>query len=260
MTDQMRGNPDQPPSDPAKGDRARSDDGYPETTEPDTAPPDVSDAAAVAQLRAYILENGFADGDRLPPERRLGPELGLRRSSLRRALEILVHDGVLWRHVGKGTFLAAGRDGLDKDQLSGLVRDISPADAMRARAAFEPAVAREAALHASAGAIAHLRAVADRTRRCGTWREYEVLDADFHRGIAEACASPTLLALFDQLNTLRRMVSWGTTKRTGPRPPESHPSFAEHEAILAAIAARDPEAAEVAMRRHLLSVAARFDT
>jgi DNA-binding FadR family transcriptional regulator len=225
----------------------------------DAALPEVSDAAAVSQLRAFILERGFAAGDRLPPERLLGPELGLRRSSLRKALEALVKEGVLWRHVGKGTFLAVDQERLDSDELNALARDISPADAMRARAAFEPAVAREAALHASAAAIAHLTLIAERSRRCASWREYEVLDADFHRGVAEACASPTLLALFDQLNTLRRMVSWGKTDRVGAQPPETHPSFAEHDGIIAAIAARDPEAAEAAMRRHLLSVAARFD-
>jgi DNA-binding FadR family transcriptional regulator len=221
---------------------------------------EVSDAAAVAQLRAFIVERGFAPGDRLPPERRLGPELGLRRTSLRKALEVMVEEGVLWRHVGKGTFLAVPAEGQDRAGLHALVRDISPADAMRARAAFEPAIAREAALHASAAAIAHLGRIAERCRHAASWREYEVLDADFHRGLAEAAASPTLLALFDQLNTIRRMVSFGTTRREGTKPPESHPSFAEHDALLAAIAARDPEAAETAMRRHLLSVATRFET
>ena len=221
---------------------------------------EVSDAAAVSQLRAFIMQRGFAAGDRLPPERRLGPELGLRRSSLRKALGVLEQEGVLWRHVGKGTFLAGGSDGQDAIGLQAFVRDISPADAMRARAVFEPAVAREAALHASAAAISKLRLLADRSRRCASWREYEVLDADFHRGLAEAAASPTLLALFDQLNTVRRMVSVGQAKRAGPRPPDTHPSFGEHDAILDAIAARDAEAAEIAMRTHLLTVANRFDT
>ncbi|MGJ3264688.1 MAG: FadR/GntR family transcriptional regulator [Salinarimonas sp.] len=225
----------------------------------DAALHEVSDAAAVAQLRAFIMERGFAAGDRLPPERRLGPALGLRRASLRKALEVLVTEGVLWRHVGKGTFLARRDEGAPIDGLQSLARDISPADAMRARAAFEPALAREAALHASATEIARLSLLADRSRRCASWREYEVLDADFHRGLAEASASPTLLALFDQLNMIRRMVSFGTVRRVGTKPPETHPSFSEHDTILEAIAARDPEAAECAMRRHLLSVAGRLE-
>jgi len=221
---------------------------------------EVSDAAALLQIRAYIQDRGFAAGDRLPPERQLGPELGLRRSSLRKALELLVAEGVLWRHVGKGTFLAVDQDHIDQDSMSALARKISPADAMRARAAFEPSIAREAALYASAEAIAHLELVAARTRRAATWREYEMLDAEFHRAVAEAAASPTLLTLFDQLNTLRGMVSWGKTKRVGQKPQDTHPSFAEHDAIVAAIAARALEGAEDAMRRHLVSVGARMET
>jgi DNA-binding FadR family transcriptional regulator len=224
----------------------------------DAALHEVSDAAAVSQVRAFIMERGFSPGDKLPAERRLGPELGLRRVSLRKALEILVDEGILWRHVGKGTFLADSNDNASIGGLQSLARGISPADAMRARAAFEPAVAREAALHASAAEIGHLTLLAQRSRRCTSWREYEVLDADFHRGLAEASASPTLLALFDQLNQIRRMVSFGTAQRAGAQPPEEHPSFTEHEKILEAIVSRDPEAAEGAMRQHLLSVAARL--
>ena len=86
-----------------------------------------------------------------------------------------------------------------------------------------------------------------------------MLDADLHRGIALASASPTLLALFDQLNMIRRMVSFGTVRRFGAKPPEAHSSFAEHDTILDAIAARDAEASELAMRRHLLSVGGRLE-
>jgi DNA-binding FadR family transcriptional regulator len=220
--------------------------------------PDISGAAALTQLCAFIEERGFAPGDRLPAERRLGPELGLRRSELRKALEALVRDGVLWRHVGKGTFLAINPDQPAGDNLAALARRVSPADAMRARAAFEPGLAREAALHATAAAIGQIRVITDRSRRAASWREYEALDNDFHRSIAAASASITLVALFDQLNLLRRMIAWGRITRTGPAPPPGHPSFAEHDAIVDAIEGRDPEAAQAAMRLHLKSVAERL--
>jgi DNA-binding FadR family transcriptional regulator len=218
----------------------------------------VSERAALAQLRAYILDRGFAEGDRLPPERQLGPALGLRRSDLRRALETLVAEGVLWRHVGKGTFMAAPAEPKGETDLAALARRIGPADALHARLTLEPALAQEAALHASAADIARLRQIAARARRAATWREYEALDTDFHRGIAEASGSVALLALFDQLNTLRRMIVWGRTPRADASPPQDHPSFAEHDRIVAAIAARDPDAAREALRAHLDSVGARL--
>jgi DNA-binding FadR family transcriptional regulator len=214
----------------------------------------VSEESALVQLRAYILENAFRKGDRLPPERQLGPELGLRRSELRRALETLASEGVLWRHVGKGTFVASHPDQPRGGDLGGLARRLSPADVMRARAAFEPAIAREAALEATATAIGALRLTAERARAAATWREYEALDNDFHRQIAEAAGSMALVALFDQLNTLRRMVTWGRLVRSGPRPPADHPSFDEHDGIVAALSDRDPDAAQARMRAHLRSV------
>ena len=214
----------------------------------------VSDGAALVQLRAFIVDRAFKEGDRLPPERLLGAELGLRRFELRKALEILEKEGVLWRHVGKGTFLAAHPDQSSQNDLSALAKRISPADVMRARAALEPALARDAALHCSASTIAGLRLITARSRTTSSWREYEALDNDFHRQIAEASGSITLLALFDQLNTLRRMVAWGRLTRSGSRPPDSHLSFVEHDRIVEALAVRHPDAAQTAMRAHLRSV------
>lgn len=65
----------------------------------------------VARLREYIADSGFTHGGRLPPERHLTGELGMSRSTLRRALDALERDGVIWRHVGKGTFNAHPEDG-----------------------------------------------------------------------------------------------------------------------------------------------------
>lgn len=224
---------------------------------PDPAPAGdggVSGSAALAQLRAYIADRAFKPGERLPPERILCIDLGLKRNDLRRALEALEQENRLWRHVGKGTFLTEQDTAAPPGAFDQLAHQVSPADVMRARAALEPAVAREAALHASASAIAKLRLNLERARKAATWREYEALDNEFHRQIAESSGSTTLLALFDQLNTLRRMVSWGRVLRSGTRPPADHSSFAEHARIVEEIAIRSPDAAQSAMRAHLRSV------
>ena len=64
---------------------------------------DVSGSAALAQLRAYIVDRAVKPGERLPPERVLCADLGLNRAELRRALEVLEGENRIWRHVGKGT-------------------------------------------------------------------------------------------------------------------------------------------------------------
>jgi len=47
---------------------------------------------------------------------------------------------------------------------------------------------------------------------------------------------------------------WGRLRDEGPRPPVDHHSFAEHEAIVAAIADRDLAGAAAGMRLHLETV------
>ncbi len=80
----------------------------------------------------------------------------------------------------------------------------------------------------------------------------------FHRAIAEASDNLLLLSLFDQLNRCAAPSPGATWSAEPSRPPRDHSSFAEHEAIAAAIDARDPEAAYEAMRSHLRSVSARL--
>lgn len=209
---------------------------------------------ALAALRAFIVAGKYNPGDRLPPERELIVRLGMTRTKLRRALEALEREGAIWRHVGKGTFLAAEGSG----RLTELGRQVTPVQMMRARLAIEPALAREAAIGASAEAVTRIRLNRDRAAEAATWDDYEARDDMFHRAIAEATGNVLLLSLFDRLNQVRRAVAWNTVVRKLPRPPANHSSFAEHDRIVSAIEARDPAAAHTAMRDHLGSVSARL--
>lgn len=210
------------------------------------------------RLRAYIDTEGFSPGDRLPPERDLTVSLNLSRSTLRKALDALEREGAIWRHVGKGTFIAAKSGGDGGVSLAELSNQVTPVHLTRARMSLEPAMAREAAVNASAEAIARLKLARDRARNAATWDEYEAQDDVLHRAVAQAADNPLLLALFDQLNQVRRAVAWNSVVRTSERPPRDHSSFAEHDQLVAAIEARDAAAAHAAMRTHLGSVAARL--
>lgn len=214
----------------------------------------------VARLRGYIVEGAYALGGRLPPERRLTEELGMSRSTLRKALDALERDGLIWRHVGKGTFVAddGGRLRPKHSAMAELGRQLTPFRMMRARIAIEPAIAREAAVNASGETLVKMRRAIDRAKAATTWAEYEAQDDAFHRAVAEASDNLLLLTLFDQLNEVRRAVAWGSVTRESDRPSRDHSSFAEHDAIADAIAGRDPAAAYEAMRRHLGSVARRL--
>jgi DNA-binding FadR family transcriptional regulator len=212
----------------------------------------------VAKLRSFIEKGGYKPGDRLESERDLIVRLDVTRARLRKALDTLEHEGAIWRHVGKGTFIASPRVMSGPGNLAVLSQQVTPVQLMRARLSLEPAITREAALHASQDAVRQLRECCERTVNAPTWDEYEALDDNFHRALAEATDNVLLLSLFDHLNAVRRAVAWNTVRRSSASPGHAHSSFAEHEAIVAAIEARNPGDAHAAMRAHLGSVAARL--
>lgn len=217
----------------------------------------------VARLRGFIKAGGYEGGSRLPPERDLSDRLGLSRATLRKALDALERDGLIWRHVGRGTFVSdpsaqAAAPLFPSAPAAELARQTTPLRMMRARLVIEPAIAREAAMNASGEAVQKMLRAADRAKAALTWKDYEEQDDAFHRSVAEACDNLLLLAQFDHLNDVRRAVAWGNVLRESARPSPDHASFVEHDAIAAAISGRDPHAAYEAMRQHLGSVAKRL--
>ena len=213
---------------------------------------------ALTILTGFIKDGGYSPGDRLPPERELIVSLDMSRNSLRRALESLERDGVIWRHVGKGTFVAARGGNTGSETLGELSKQVTPAQLMRSRLALEPAIAREAAINSSDEVVTRLGVLRDRAVGAVDWDEYEAQDDLLHRAVAEATGNPLLLLLFDQLNQVRRAVAWNTVVRSSVCPAQDHTSFSEHDEIIAAIEARDPMTAQAAMRKHLSSVSARL--
>ena len=208
---------------------------------------------ALTQLRAYLASRDVDIEARLPPERQLADQLGVSRAELRKALAELETEGRLWRQVGKGTFL--GFRPLDTSaDIAAMARRSNPAVVMRARLAFEPEVARLAALSATPSLIAEMRRCMKRSREATSWRAYESLDNRLHRLIAEASQNSLLVGLHDTLNAVRRAVTWGRLRAEPLRPAADHHSFTEHEAIVAAIEDRDMASAAAHMRAHLQSV------
>lgn len=58
------------------------------------------------ELIKYIKENNLQDGDKIPPERVLAEKYNTSRVTVRNVLMNLLHDGVLIRQQGRGTFVA----------------------------------------------------------------------------------------------------------------------------------------------------------
>lgn len=211
------------------------------------------ETAVLSRLRDFLATARLGEDGRLPPERELAQSLDIGRGALRKALATLQAEGLVWRHVGKGTFM--GERPMDTvADINAMVQRTNPIEVMGARIAFEPEVARCAALNATPAHIAELRSCMLKAQQAPTWRLYEQWDNRLHRAIAEASRNSLLLGLLDTLNAVRRAVTWGRLRETPIRPPPDHHSFAEHARIVEAIAERDGTGAADAMRRHLRSV------
>lgn len=210
---------------------------------------------ALVQLRAYIAQGQFDFNDRLPSERLLCDELGVSRAELRKAFAVLESEGSIWRHVGRGTFVGNGTTGSNDAQgIAAIAKRTTPREVMYARLLLEPMLAREAAMHATAEHVEELSRISRNSRAARTWREYESLDNEFHSIIAATTQNTPLIAMYDQLNALRRTVVWGRLRDRPDHPPTDHHSFVEHQIILDAIEDRDAESAYAGMRNHMQSV------
>lgn len=211
--------------------------------------------ALAERIRVYVSEHDYDHNQKLPPERRLCEALGVSRSQLRGALAVLEEDGLIWRHVGRGTFIGA-RPVLNLTDVAFLGELATPEQVVEARTAIEPALAQLAAVHGGKPDLDEIASCAERCRQATDWRSYEAWDSNLHDAIARATRNKLLIYLFETINVVRRSIVWDQHRPSkGPTP--NHVSFLEHDAIIAAIRARDGEGAAAAMRTHLLSVQAR---
>ena len=191
-------------------------------------------AALARELRATL-----ARGEPLPAERALAGQYGVKRHRVRQALMLLREQGDLDASRRSG-----GADG------ESLIRSTNPLEVIELRLAFEPALARLAAVRATPLEIERILRAA--TTPSAAQRGTQ--DLVFHKLVAAASGNG-LAADFYAL--LRKVGSDARVRVQGGAPPCADrlaQRDAEHHTVAEAIAARDPERAEAAMRAHLNAV------
>jgi DNA-binding FadR family transcriptional regulator len=222
---------------------------------------------ALSKVREFIERHNVALDGRIPPERTLASELGVGRRSVRRALDVLEQEGRIHRHQGRGTFIdtrpagtalpppnraapGAARPGLSA-ALEHVLDYTNPLEVIEVRLATEPVMARLAALRASQSEIKRLQTLAGKTRAAGDAETYERADSLFHRTIAEAARNTLFLAFFDTMRASQRDVAWRRLGENAHCYKRQSVYATFHEAIAAAIAARNGQDAYAQMQRHL---------
>jgi GntR family transcriptional regulator, transcriptional repressor for pyruvate dehydrogenase complex len=204
------------------------------------------------RLREYIDDVLRERRERLPPEPQLSELLEIPRGRLRTHLKRLEKDGVIWRHVGKGTFI-----GPRTAQLvdSAPVASVSPSHAMEGRLMVEPLLAGKAAVHARRSDIETMERCLDEADAASSYVTWKSGDDRLHRTIAEAAQNPLLLTLHDVVHGYaRKLISERMEQALGQSPAPVENSNHEHAVIVAAIKKHDADDAEKAMRKHLTSI------
>jgi DNA-binding FadR family transcriptional regulator len=212
-------------------------------------------ADTLQRLHAVLAQSRQQDGARLPSERALAGRLGVSRGELRKAMMVLELEGQITRHVGRGTYLCApdadAATAISQRRLMSLAERTAPHEAMNARLVLEPQLAGLAATNATPLHLRQARQLAQHMREAATWDRYEALDFAFHDLIAEAAGNPLLHELYKVVNTVRQVVVWKQLSQSPVGPTPDYHSFAEHDAIVAALEGRDRAGAKAAMQAHL---------
>lgn len=211
------------------------------------------------RLRKYLQQASLSHQERLPPERKLAALLGMTRNRLRTGLKKLAAEGLIWRHVGKGTFfgqrLQPAHGAYSAHQLQDLT---NPREVMTARLAIEPPLAQLAAIHATGRDLLDISRCLDQMAIVESWEDWEQLDLRLHRLIAEAANNALMLVMFDTVQINRNRKMWGRLRQFVRATPAIELATKEHIEIVAALHNRDVEMAGAAMRSHLLAIESRM--
>jgi DNA-binding FadR family transcriptional regulator len=211
-------------------DRAKSDAGY-------------------LRVRKFLREaiNGEAlPSGRLPTERRLAERFAVGRGVARRALGELEAEGLIYRHVGRGTFVGSGRQ-------EKATQSVSPAEYIEARLRFEPELAWLIVVNATAADLEVIREQLRRSESANSMLKFENYDANFHQALVNATHNSLMIDMYRVIDGVRRRehAKWGHLHGREQTADQRAIFIREHTQIFEALARRDGKAARDAWSNHL---------
>jgi DNA-binding FadR family transcriptional regulator len=205
-----------------------------------------------------MIQGGKLDpGDLLPSERQLMQTLNVGRPAIREAMQSLHRMGLVDIRHGGRTRVAEPSLGRAIETMGETMHHIlarSPTSLehlKEARAIFEMEMARIAAKKRNLAAIERLQRILDRQTAAKLEpRQFLECDGEFHREIAAVSGNPILSAVAESIFSWLAEFHVDLVRFPGLE----ELTLAEHQAILDAIALRDPQLAAKAMNHHLMRV------
>ncbi|MDI6725482.1 MAG: FadR/GntR family transcriptional regulator [Smithellaceae bacterium] len=156
------------------------------------------------QLRDLIHSGEFPPGEKLPPEMKLAEQLSVSRSSLREALNALVHLGYLYRQ-NKGLYVApeANRRKVISFDLDRSLEDRKIAEMIEVRQIIETELCARAAKRAIPEDINLLEDILTQMRiHLHDPVAFAESNHQFHLAIAKAGKNQTLLEIIEKVRDL----------------------------------------------------------
>ncbi|NLU69630.1 FadR/GntR family transcriptional regulator [Streptomyces sp. HNM0574] len=199
----------------------------------------------VAELREHLTSGEWAVGERIPTEHALAEQLQVGRNTVREAVRVLVHAGMLRSRQGEGTFVVSCAD------PAAIMRGVQRAgirDVLELRIALEAEGARLAATRHDADDLARMRAaLAAQSGLVDQHELYAEYDVEFHTAVVDAAHNVALSATYQWFSSsVHEALLAGLSDEQMP-----FIDSCSHEAVVAAIASGDPEAAERSVRELL---------
>ncbi|MCB8822166.1 FCD domain-containing protein [Microvirga rosea] len=206
-------------------------------------------------LARLIQSGGLKEGDRLPAERDLMQRYGVSRAAIREAILALANRGLVVTRLGHRPVVRKPDYEIAIDKVGNLVGHLvvdrkGVWNLFDTRIFLEAALARWAASNARRDDIDELRAALAANRDAiGHSHDFDETDAAFHAILYRIPGNPIYPAVHKAY--VEWLVQhWRTMKRGGDI---DQMNYAGHVAIFDAIAGRDPDEAEIALRRHLVA-------
>jgi GntR family transcriptional regulator, transcriptional repressor for pyruvate dehydrogenase complex len=203
-----------------------------------------------AQLRLLIQRGDYAVGTRLPAERELASRLEVSRPSVREALIALEVEGFVEVRPGSGIHVIAHKRAASARRIA--ASTFGPFEVIRARQLIEGELAALAAERADKAQVAALReSIAAMKRDIAAAVAPVRGDRLFHIGIAQAADNGPLLRTVAELFDERHNPVFEQLGQHFENGRSWRKAVLEHQAVVAAIAKGDADAARLAMHLHL---------
>ena len=212
--------------------------------------------SAIAKIREMIGSGQLAPGSRLQPEADLAAQLGASRNTVREAVRALVTARVLDVRRGDGTYVTSLRPEVLLEGVGAaieLVHEGFSLELIGVRRILEPAATALAAGRMDEGALAGLAECLERMRAAASEAERIEHDAEFHRLVAVASGNETLASMLNAVSSRTiRARAWRALVEEGSGPR----SVTQHQDVLDALRAHDPERASAAALVHVAATEA----